>query len=222
MFNEVVIRHDDLTLEGHVSYELNSKAWVIFAHGSGSSRKSTRNNWVAQELNKKGHATFLFDLLTYEEDLTYENRFNIPLLADRLKMATAWLMESPHYKGQPIVYFGASTGAGAALMAAADAPDEWPLLTVIGRGGRPDLAGKDHLNRINIPVLLILGELDDQVIVLNEEAANELKNVRIDLVEGATHLFEEPGKSAAVVRLGLEWLEIQLKKRNLWGEFHVS
>lgn len=85
MFNEVVIRHDDLTLEGHVSYELNSKAWVIFAHGSGSSRKSTRNNWVAQELNKKGHATFLFDLLTYEEDLTYENRFNIPLLADRLK-----------------------------------------------------------------------------------------------------------------------------------------
>lgn len=120
------------------------------------------------------------------------------------------------------MYFGASTGAGAALMAAADAPDEWPLLTVIGRGGRPDLAGKDHLNRINIPVLLILGELDDQVIVLNEEAANELKNVRIDLVEGATHLFEEPGKSAAVVRLGLEWLEIQLKKRNLWGEFHVS
>jgi pimeloyl-ACP methyl ester carboxylesterase len=221
MVKEVVIRQDDLTLEGHISFELNSRAWVIFAHGSGSSRKSSRNNWVAQELNKEGHATFLFDLLTAKEDLTYENRFHISLLARRLILATQWLLESPHYQGQPIVYFGASTGAGAALMAAAQAPAEWPLLTVISRGGRPDLAEKENLNQVFIPVLLIVGSLDDQVIELNEEAAHELKNVRIDIIEGATHLFEEPGKLAAVVRRCLEWLEIQLQKKNLWGEYHV-
>lgn len=214
MFKEIVINQNGINLMGHVSFGQRPRAWVIFAHGSGSSRKSSRNNWVAGEFNKKGHATLLFDLLTVEEDKVYENRFDLPLLADQLLAATQWLIKSPEYQGEPITYFGASTGAGAALIAAARAPKSWPLFTVISRGGRPDLTGKPFLNQVNVPVLLIVGSLDHQVIMLNEEAREELNNVRMVLVHGATHLFEEPGTLDQVVSLCLNWLEEQLPEGN--------
>lgn len=217
MFEEVMIPIQGAQLAGHLSRPKNPKAWVIFAHGSGSSRKSSRNNWVADELNKQGYATFLFDLLTPEEDLDYENRFNIPLLAQRLKFVSIWLKESSFYEGGPIAYFGASTGAGAALMAAAETEDDLLLYAVISRGGRPDLAGPEQLKKVSVPVLLIVGSLDDVVIELNRETQRYLPHSELKLVPGATHLFEEPGTLAEVVKLSLNWLE-----RFLPGKFEDS
>lgn len=215
MYQEVSIMHKDVTLEGHLSWNDNTKAWIIFAHGSGSSRHSSRNNWVARELNKHGYGTFLFDLLTPEEDETYQNRFDIPLLARRLLTATEWLMKSHYYQNEPIVYFGASTGAGAALMATAEADEGWPLFAIISRGGRPDLAGKENLKKINRPVLLIVGSLDTEVIELNKFAQSLLKNANLVLIFGATHLFEEPGTLSEVVSVTKQWLQEQLPGRNL-------
>lgn len=210
MFKEITVEHGDLSLKGHLSYYTDSKAWIIFAHGAGSSRKSSRNNWVAEELNKQGYATLLFDLLTEKEDEIYSNRFNIPLLADRLITTTNWLMKSEYYKGQPIVYFGASTGAGAALIAASTIDANIPLDSVISRGGRPDLAGIEHLKNISIPVLLIVGGEDYEVIKLNRMAKFNLKNSELVLVPGATHLFEEPGALHQVVNHVIAWLNVQL------------
>lgn len=212
MFQEITIDHFGIKLSGHITTVKNAKCWVVFAHGSGSSRKSSRNNWVANELNLRGHSTLLFDLLTTDEDLIYENRFNLPLLAERLLEATNWLTGSYHYRGEPISYFGASTGAGAALIAASKVPQDIPLLTVIGRGGRPDLAGKIILQKVFIPVLLIVGSLDREVITLNEIALANLPNAKLQIIEGATHLFEEPGKMSEVVTCSLDWLEEQLKQ----------
>ena len=141
MFNEISF-HKRLKLKGHIAGEKSPKAWVVFAHGSGSSRFSERNNWVAGELNKEGYATFLFDLLTSEEDLNYENRFDIELLGERLVDAVEWLVHSEFYHGEPIALYGASTGAAAALTAARKI-QHCPIYTVISRGGRPDLAGKE-------------------------------------------------------------------------------
>ena len=219
MFQEIKIKHGNIELEGHLSSPGSPRGWVIFAHGSGSSRKSSRNNWVAGELNKQGFATLLFDLLTIEEDVVYQNRFNIPLLADRLLSATKWLLSSNYYHGEPLAYFGASTGAGAALIAAARADSSWPLYTVISRGGRPDLAGVEHLRDVSVPVLLIVGSLDYQVIQLNQYAENHLTNVKLSLVEGATHLFEEPGTLDAVVKICGQWLDEKLpdqKEAAVW------
>jgi putative phosphoribosyl transferase len=210
MVEEITIGYDGLKLSGHVANVPNARSWVIFAHGSGSSRKSPRNNWVASELNRRGHATLLFDLLTPEEDVNYETRFNLPLLSERLSLATTWLLQSPFYRGEPIVYFGASTGAGAALIAASKLSGNGPLLTVISRGGRPDLAGEGHLRKVVVPVLLIVGSLDYEVISLNEFAKAHLRAAELKLVEGATHLFEEPGKLGEVVELCVNWLETQL------------
>ena len=206
MFKEIKIQHGGQELAGHLSLQDSVRAWVIFAHGSGSSRKSPRNNWVAQRLNQAGFGTLLFDLLTEEEDAVYQNRFDIPLLGERLINATEWLMSSPYYRGGPVAYFGASTGAGAALVAAARAENKWPLLAVISRGGRPDLAGKENLIRVFTPTLLIVGGHDTEVIKLNEEAQNYLKNSRLVIVPGATHLFEEPGAMDEVVELAQNWL----------------
>lgn len=206
MFKEISIQHGGQELAGHLSYQDYPKAWVLFAHGSGSSRKSPRNNWVADKLNQQGFATLLFDLLTEEEDAVYQNRFDIPLLGERLLSATEWLMSSPYYRGEPISYFGASTGAGAALVAAAKAQADWPLLAVISRGGRPDLAGKENLIRVFTPTLLIVGSHDPEVIKLNEEAQTYLKNSQLAIVPGATHLFEEPGTMEEVVELAQSWL----------------
>jgi putative phosphoribosyl transferase len=208
---EITIDHEGIKLNGHLTEEPGARSWIIFAHGSGSSRKSSRNNWVARELNRQGHATLLFDLLTPEEDLEYENRFNLPLLAERLLLATEWLLKSTYYLGQPLAYFGASTGAGAALIAASKLPEDAPLFTVISRGGRPDLAGEGALKKVLVPVLLIVGSLDREVITLNEMAQAHLTSAELQLVKGATHLFEEPGKLNKVVQLSSEWLDQQLK-----------
>ena len=219
MREEILINYQNIRLHGHVDYEEDSKAWVIFAHGSGSSRHSSRNNWVAGQLNRKGFATMLFDLLTEEEDLVYENRFDLPLLAQRLMIATDWLMKKSFYQDQPIAYFGASTGAGAALIAAANISPSVPLFTVISRGGRPDLAREENLKKISLPVLLIVGDLDFQVITLNQMAHDHLSHSKIVLVSGATHLFEEPGALDQVVKLANEWLEAHLPMRSSDGLF---
>lgn len=202
MIKEVRFETGGVSLEGHLSMEEQMRGWVIFAHGSGSSRKSLRNNWVAKELNKHGFGTFLFDLLTLDEDEIYQNRFNIPLLAERLQGATEWLIHDRHYNGLPIAFFGASTGAAAALVAAREAR----VFTVISRGGRPDLAGQESLSKINVPVMLLVGSLDTEVIKLNEWALRELNEGQLTLVPGATHLFEEPGTLGEVVRLSIDWL----------------
>ena len=205
MFKEVVIKYNDLELNGHLTYGDDVKAWVVFAHGSGSSRKSKRNNWVAQELNDQGFGTFLFDLLTEEEDDIFLNRFNIPLLAERLIAATAWLINSVDYKGEKIAFFGASTGAAAAIMAAAEADASWPIFAIVSRGGRPDLAEKRILNDINAPTLLIVGSEDGDVIKLNQWAESQIFSSKLVIVPGAGHLFEEPGALDEVVKLTADW-----------------
>ena len=210
MIQEIIIDYKKIRLGGHISGGRNPKSWIIFAHGSGSSRKSPRNNWVAKELNQLGHATFLFDLLTPEEDLIFENRFNLPLLAERLLIATDWLRKSTFYQQEPLAYFGASTGAGAALIAAAELSHDAGLFTVISRGGRPDLAGESALQGVRVPVLLIVGSLDHEVIKLNQMAKANLSDSELKLVEGATHLFEEPGKLAEVVSLCGDWIDNKL------------
>lgn len=207
MEQEILIKAGAVTLEGHILTSAKTRGWVIFAHGSGSSRKSSRNNWVARELNKHGFSTLLFDLLTYQEDMIYQNRFQISLLAERLLAATQWLVNSEFYKNEPIIYFGASTGAAAALMSAAEANAEWQLKGVISRGGRPDLTGEEFFSYINVPVLLIIGGYDTEVIKINLSAASKLKRVNVEIVPEATHLFEEPGKLNEVVQICLKWLD---------------
>jgi putative phosphoribosyl transferase len=210
MFKEVIIKITEHELRGHLSTGDSAlKAWIIFAHGSGSSRLSTRNNWVARELNQAGYGTLLFDLLTETEDADYENRFNIPLIGERLLLATQWLLDSEHYQGGPIAYFGASTGAAAAMVAAAKADPRWPLLTVVSRGGRPDLAGA-YLKQVHLPSLLIVGGEDAEVIKLNQQALKELPQASLQLVPGASHLFEESGTLGMVVQMTRHWLDQEL------------
>jgi len=175
---------------------------VVFAHGSGSSRFSPRNQVVAGALHEAGLATLLFDLLTDDEAAARTNVFDIELLGDRLATATAWLEQSPA-ADLAIGYFGASTGAAAALWAAG-APDA-TVAAVVSRGGRPDLAG-ERLETVRAPTLLIVGGRDDVVLELNREAANALRcEHRVDVVPGATHLFEEPGALEQVARLAADW-----------------
>jgi putative phosphoribosyl transferase len=182
---------------------------VVFAHGAGSSRLSPRNTRVAAYLRSTGEfGTLLFDLLTPAEDLDYENRFDIDLLTDRLVQATRWVRSQGCCWDLPIAYFGASTGAAAALRAAAELPDV--VSAVVSRGGRPDLAG-GALARVQMPVLLIVGELDTLVIELNRKAARHIPGpTEIVIVPGATHLFEEPGTLDEVSRWTLEFLERRL------------
>jgi putative phosphoribosyl transferase len=194
-------------LEGDL--HLGSKrAIVLFAHGSGSGRHSPRNRQVAETLQKAGLGTLLFDLLTKDEERIDEQtahlRFDIGLLADRLVAATDWLQE--HVGNAKIGYFGASTGAAAALVAAAKRQDV--VRAVVSRGGRPDLAEK-YLDQVNAPTLLIVGGDDHPVIGMNQEAFDKLKikDKRLEIVPGATHLFEEPGKLEDVARLARGWFE---------------
>ncbi|ODT03650.1 MAG: hydrolase [Gemmatimonadetes bacterium SCN 70-22] len=181
---------------------------VIFAHGSGSSRKSTRNRAVAQSLHVAGLATLLLDLLTMEEDAvdryTAQHRFDIPLLASRLVAAIDWAVEAPETRALPIALFGASTGAAAALIAAAERPAL--VRAVVSRGGRPDLAGAS-LPHVRAASLLIIGSRDDEVIALNEQAAAQMTCPReIAIVAGATHLFEEPGTLEEVQVLAAKFI----------------
>ncbi|HEU4343228.1 MAG TPA: dienelactone hydrolase family protein [Candidatus Binatia bacterium] len=203
-----------VTLEGNLSLPKGASGIVLFAHGSGSSRHSPRNRHVARLLNEAKLATLLIDLLTVDEEAidarTGHLRFDIGLLAERLVAATAWLTEQPDTRYLRVGYFGASTGAGAALVAAAERPDV--VSAVVSRGGRPDLAGP-ALARVKAPTLLIVGGNDFPVIELNLAALAQLRcEKRIVIVPGATHLFEEPGALDEVARLAREWFERYLKQ----------
>lgn len=197
-------------LEGALEIPEGAKGIVLFAHGSGSSRHSPRNNYVARVLRDNGLGTLLLDLLTPEEDLDYEMRFNIDLLAKRLLAATKWLMEEDEAKRLNVGYFGASTGAAAAIETAAAMGDK--VSAVVSRGGRPDLAWP-YLDSIKAPTLLIVGGYDDVVIGLNEKAFREINAVKkMEIVPGATHLFEEPGTLEAVAGLASAWFVKYMNK----------
>ncbi len=201
-------------LEGNLSIPEGTQGVVAFAHGSGSSRHSSRNRYVAQVLRDTGLATLLFDLLTAEEEAedieTGKLRFDISLLAQRLIAVTDWLKENAETRGLSVGYFGASTGAAAALIAAVERPNI--VAAVVSRGGRPDLAEK-ALPRVKAPTLLIVGGHDFPVIEMNREALAKL-NVEKELaiVPGATHLFEEPGALEEVAKLAANWFVAHLKR----------
>lgn len=207
--NVIKIPVGKLTLEGRLVIPEDSKGIVLFSHGSGSSRMSPRNNFVAEELHKNQFGTLLFDLLTEKEDRVYENRFNIDLLTIRLVLVTEWLLDQPDLKDFPLGYFGASTGAASALKAAAKLGNK--IKAIVSRGGRPDLAMK-VLSDIETPTLLIVGGEDYGVLELNQQAYNRLKSPKnIAVVAGATHLFEEPGKLDEVAKLAANWFNQYLK-----------
>jgi dienelactone hydrolase len=192
-----------VTLKGALHLPSEAQGVVVFAHGSGSSRHSPRNTFVASVLQAAGLGTLLFDLLTRTEDLDYETRFDIPLLTRRLIAATRWLQQQPQTKSLAIGYFGASTVAAAALEAAATVGDA--IKAVVSRGGRPDLAGA-ALARVHAPTLLIVGGEDHGVIELNQRAYTQLAGEKhLAIVPGATHLFEEPGTLEEVARLASQW-----------------
>jgi putative phosphoribosyl transferase len=205
----VQIPIDSTRLEGSLAIPGQAKGLVVFAHGSGSSRFSPRNNFVAQLLRQAGIGTLLMDLLTLQEDSVYETRFNINLLTERLLLATRWLQEQQLTKDLVIGYFGASTGAAAALKAAAIEGSK--IGAVVSRGGRPDLA-EESLTRVQSPTLLIVGGRDTVVLQLNREALASLKGKKeLVIVPGATHLFEEPGALEEVARFATEWFKQYLQ-----------
>ena len=196
-----------VTLQGDLNLPGNARGIVLFAHGSGSGRFSPRNRYVAELLNQAGLATLLVDLLTAEEEAidmrTAHLRFDIGLLADRLIGATRWLKREPATRDLHIGYFGASTGAGAALVAAAELPDA--IGAIVSRGGRPDLAG-DALPRVSAPTLLIVGGNDPEVLELNRLALAQMRCERqLVVIPRATHLFEEPGTLNEAARLARDW-----------------
>ena len=203
----VAVMTGSARLEGNLNLPNEPIGVVLFAHGSGSSRHSPRNRFVAGALQEAGLATLLIDLLTMEEESvdlrTRQLRFDIGLLAERLVGATDWLGEQPETRDLKVGYFGASTGGGAALVAAAERPETCGA--VVSRGGRPDLAGV-ALGRVRAPTLLIVGGWDEPVIAMNEEALEQLQcEKRLEIVPRATHLFEEPGALEEVARLAREW-----------------
>lgn len=201
------IKVDSVTLRGDLTKPENEHihGLVIFAHGSGSSRLSPRNRLVAKVLQNNGYATLLFDLLTEDEDKDYNTRFDVGLLAERLERVTLWVTELPDFRSVPIGYFGASTGAAAALIAAARLGR---ARSVVSRGGRPDMA-MGFLKKVNVPTLLLVGGEDGEVIKLNRYALRELgtKTKELMVVPGATHLFEEPGTLEQVAEHAAEWFQ---------------
>ncbi|MEA5098604.1 MAG: alpha/beta family hydrolase [Burkholderiaceae bacterium] len=211
---EVEIPANGMLLPGTLVVPPTAKGAVIFAHGSGSSRLSPRNNYVAGFLHSERMATLLFDLLTEKEDLDPRARFDIPLLAKRLHEATRWLATRAEAKNLPLGYFGASTGAAAALMAAAEAKNG--IAAVVSRGGRPDLAGKRHLETVTAPTLLIVGGNDHTVLELNRQAFAHMQcEKELSIVPGATHLFEETGAMEQVARLAAGWFSRWLCRTGL-------
>jgi len=205
--SEVHIQAGRAILPGNLTIPQNAVALVLFAHGSGSSRHSPRNQFVARTLHDAGLATLLFDLLTPEEEATDirtgEHRFNIGLLAERLVHATRWAKQQEQTRDLQVGYFGSSTGGGAALVAAAEIPQD--VSAIVSRGGRPDLAGC-ALPKVQAPTLLIVGGNDDVVIELNEMARDRMRcDVKLEIVPGATHLFEEPGALEKVAKLASDW-----------------
>jgi putative phosphoribosyl transferase len=210
--DDVEIRVRDASHTGHLTVPAGAVGLVLFAHGSGSSRHSPRNQFVARSLNANRVATLLFDLLSPHEELERANVFDIELLGERLLAATSWARSE--LAGLPIGFFGASTGAGAALWAAA-APGA-DIAAVVSRGGRPDLAGAPRLAAVRAPTLLIVGGRDDVVLDLNREAARHLGcEHRLDVVPGATHLFEEPGTLETVAALAGDWFRAHFSDRGI-------
>lgn len=206
MDDEVIVKVLGVDLPGNLFVPRDSKGLVIFAHGNGSGigRKSPRNIYISSEFNKQGIATMLFDLLTAEEDKKVENRFNIELLTDRLVGVTKWCMENEKINKVPIGYFGASTGAAAALSAAAYW-GEAKIKAVVSRGGRPDLTG-DVIDLVETPTLLIVGSEDKQGINNNRQAYIHLGcEKKTEVIQGATHLFEEEGTLEKVAVLSIRW-----------------
>lgn len=214
---EIAIPVENSYVRGNLTLLHHATGLVVFAHGSGSSRLSSRNQFVAAALNKANLSTLLFDLLTPEEEAvdekTREFRFNIPLLAERLLLVTQWLKSSTPTAHRNIGYFGASTGAAAALIAAAQHPE---VHAVVSRGGRPDLA-HEALGQVTAPTLLIVGELDPEVIRLNESAFKKLSSVtkELHIIPHATHLFEEPGTLEEVAHLSAQWFAKFLEKKTI-------
>lgn len=213
MTQAVVVGAGRVVLDGDLTVPDQALGIVIFAHGSGSGRKSPRNRIVAEWLNDAGLATLLFDLLTAEEDQidrwTREYRFDIPRLGERLTGAVDWVSGHDATSDLPIGLFGASTGAAAALIAAAQRPEK--VKAVVSRGGRPDLAN-EALPRVQAPTLLIVGGDDDVVIDLNREAAAQMQaEKQLEIVPGASHLFEEPGTLEEVGRLTIDWFQKRLR-----------
>ena len=211
---DVMVTSDAVTLRGILGVPKDARGVVLFAHGSGSGRLSSRNNFVARSLQEAGHATLLIDLLTEDEERadvgTGHLRFDIGFLAKRLETATAWLAASSDTRTLEIGYFGASTGAAAALVAAAEMPDQ--VHAVVSRGGRPDLAG-EQLAKVKAPTLLIVGSQDVPVLPLNEDAMAQLRcTKKLEVVPGASHLFEEPGTLEVVSRLAASWFSRYLGK----------
>lgn len=206
----ITIALDTIALQGNLFLPKNSNALIIFAHGSGSGRLSPRNRHVAKQLNQANFGTLLFDLLTAEEEIidnvTAELRFDIPLLAKRLVAVTDWICHQSLLKNYPIGYFGASTGAAAALIAADERANI--IKAVVSRGGRPDLAG-NALPHVKAPSLLIVGGLDFTVIELNQQAQHRMSQAitKLEIVPGATHLFEEPGTLDQVTQLAESWFK---------------
>jgi len=205
--NEAHIHAGRAVLSGNLHIPEGATVLVLFAHGSGSSRHSPRNQFVARALNDAGLATLLFDLLTQEEETidtqTREHRFNIHLLAERLDHATKWAKQQEETGDFRIGYFGSSTGGAAALVAAADNPQD--VGAVVSRGGRPDLAGV-ALPKVQAPTLLVVGGDDDIVIELNEQARDRMRcEVKLEIIPGATHLFEESGALEKVAQLASDW-----------------
>jgi len=201
------VGHVELT--GDLSIPAQAVGLVIFSHGSGSGRLSPRNQAVAETLNEVGLATLLFDLLSEEESMTVKNRFDIPLLAERLEAATDWVSEMPGVVGLPTGYFGASTGAASALKAAAARGNK--IKAVVSRGGRPDLALED-LPAVTAAVQLVIGEKDREVIAMNQTAFQRLRGPKeMVIVKGATHLFEEPGTLEMVAQHAVRWFGQYLK-----------
>lgn len=202
--SEIQINIKDITLGANLSEPKEASALVIFAHGSGSSRFSPRNNFVADILNRRNISTLLTDLLTESEDLVYETRFDIALLSKRLVLVTEWALQQSSLAQLPVGYFGASTGAASALQSAAILDKK--IMAVVSRGGRPDLT--NALPNVKAPTLLIVGSRDTQVIDLNKKAYNQLRyEKKMEIVEGASHLFEEPGTLQIAADLAADWFE---------------
>jgi putative phosphoribosyl transferase len=210
---DVQILANGVNLEGTLDLPAGCRRVVVFAHGSGSSRFSPRNRFVARELSNRQIGTLLLDLLTPDEDDVYRTRFDINLLAKRLVRVIEWLNTRPDLKTASIGLFGASTGAAAALETAAEAGPK--INAVVSRGGRPDLA-EGHLHLVRCPTLLIVGGYDEDVLTLNQDAFRRLTcEKQLVVVPGATHLFEEPGKLEEVARLAGNWFERYLQDRGV-------
>ncbi|TJY35778.1 dienelactone hydrolase family protein [Pontimicrobium aquaticum] len=207
-YKEIDIPIGVIHVKGNLRQAQNSKGLILFSHGSGSSRLSSRNNYVADILLHNGFSSLLFDLLTPQEDAIYENRFDIELLTDRLVSVTKWVKNNKDIKQLPLGYFGASTGAASALSAAAKLGKT--ISAVVSRGGRPDLA-MNYLRQVKTPTLLLVGSNDGVVIELNKKAQANIPGVcELKIIEGATHLFSEPGKLDLVAKETSDWFDTYL------------